>query len=290
MSQEDYSKNGMQTRVWGPAGWIFLHCIAHNYPQSPTQEQRDSYSQFFRLIGFVLPCRYCRESYQEYINQPGTLLNDQVMENRETFSKWLYDVHNKINKKLGIKDCITFKQIKEKYESFRSKCTKSSPIKTVINGCTNPPKEGSLRKKCEIKIIDIDENGNRLTRFGKPTRKNVKNTKHVKQVKLINLKKSNKQGKKYMATFTFEKGGRTKIIHFGAAGMSDFTRNKDIKRKHRYILRHRKDLKTRNPIRAGYLSMFILWNKQNLQSSIRDYKRRLNIYNRTGKFPINIIN
>ena len=27
--------NGMQTRVWGPAGWLFLHCIAQNYPMDP---------------------------------------------------------------------------------------------------------------------------------------------------------------------------------------------------------------------------------------------------------------
>jgi hypothetical protein len=34
--------------------------------------------------------------------------------------------------------------------------------------------------------------------------------------------------------------------------------------------------------------MFILWNKKSLQASISDYRRRLGIYNRTGKFPTNI--
>ena len=89
-SQDDYSKNGMQTRVWGPAGWVFLHCIAQNYPQEPTPEQKKDYQSFFRLVGNVLPCRYCRESYQEFIKQPGTILNESVMKNRKTFSKWLY--------------------------------------------------------------------------------------------------------------------------------------------------------------------------------------------------------
>ena len=58
---------GMQTRVWGPAGWLFLHSIAQNYPWKPTKEQQDSYLSFFKLVGNVLPCRYCRESYQKYI-------------------------------------------------------------------------------------------------------------------------------------------------------------------------------------------------------------------------------
>ena len=277
-SQIDYSKNGMQTRVWGPAGWIFLHCIAQNYPQEPTRQQRDDYREFFRIVGMVLPCRYCRESYQLFINEPGTVLDDKVMRNRTTFTKWLYDIHNKINKKLGIKSCISFRQVTEKYESFRSKCTKSLPV--APKGCTGPAREGGLRKRCEIKIVDVDENGNRVS-FGKRGKKNIK---------LISVKKSTKQGKKFTATF--DTGSRKKVIHFGAAGARDFTKIKNKqeanKVKSRYIFRHHKDLKTGNPMRAGFLSMFILWNKSSVAAGVADYRRRLNIYNKTGKFPINM--
>jgi hypothetical protein len=87
---------------------------------------------------------------------------------------------------------------------------------------------------------------------------------------------------------TFETNGRKKVIHFGAKGMSDLTKHKNTQRRNRYIFRHHKDLGTGNPARAGYLSMFVLWNKPSLQASIRDYRRRLNVYNRTGKFPTNI--
>ena len=280
-SQGDYSKNGMQTRVWGPAGWVFLHCIAQNYPEQPNLEQREHYRSFFRLVGTVLPCRYCRESYQQFINEPDTLLDDKVMQNRTTFSKWLYNVHNKINKKLGINDPITFKQVTDKYESFRSKCTKSEPLK-VIHGCTNPSKNGSSRKRCEIKIVDVDENGKRISTFGKFKIK----IKKKEKTRLISIKRSTKSGKKYMATF--ETKGRTKVIHFGSAGMSDYTKHKKLERRNNYVFRHHKDLSTGSPMRAGYLSMFILWNKPSLDSSIRDYRRRLNIYNQTGKFPTNI--
>ena len=87
---------------------------------------------------------------------------------------------------------------------------------------------------------------------------------------------------------TFETNGRTKVIHFGAKGMSDLTKHKDRTRRKRYILRHHKDLATGNPARAGYLSMFILWTKPSFSASVADYRRRLNIYNRTGKFPTKI--
>jgi hypothetical protein len=34
------------------------------------------------------------------------------------------------------------------------------------------------------------------------------------------------------------------------------------------------DLKTNNPMRAGYLSLYILWNLPSLKASIEDYKKR----------------
>ena len=109
--------------------------------------------------------------------------------------------------------------------------------------------------------------------------------------KQINLKSiTRSHSKKWKATFTIlSKGKKTKkTTHFGAKGYKDYTMHKDKARRNRYISRHRKDLKTKDPTRAGYLSMFILWNRGTIRSSIADYRRRLRIYNRTGKFPIKI--
>ena len=274
--EKEGDDTGMQTRVWGPSGWLFLHCIAQNYPWKPTPEQKMYYLNFFRLTGNVLPCRYCRESYQKFINEPGnTNLNETVVENRKNLVTWLYLVHNKVNKKLGISEAPSLKDVWNKYESFRSKCTKSPEVKEIIKtGCLDPLR--GFRKKCVIDIIDVDKDGKQISSsFGSS-----------KTIKLISIKRSNNSSKKFMATFKSE-NGRTKVIHFGAKGMSDFTQHKDTLRKKRYFARHRKDLSTKDPSRAGYLSMFVLWNKKNLNASIKDYKRRLNIYNKTGKFPIN---
>ena len=90
--------SGMQTRVWGPAGWIFLHSTAQNYPWKPTTTQQKKYLAFFKLIGNILPCRYCRESYQDFINEPDTKLDLDVLKNRKSLVTWLYLIHNKVNK------------------------------------------------------------------------------------------------------------------------------------------------------------------------------------------------
>jgi hypothetical protein len=280
---------GMQTRVWGPAGWLFLHSIVQNYPWKPTDEQKNNYLSFLKLVGNVLPCRYCRESYQKFITGVDTwkpsptefinpdplckkdselILDISKLKSRETLVRWLYDLHNRINKKLGVDCNPTFKEVWNKYESFRSKCTKSVKPK---NGCLDPMK--GLRKKCNLQIIEVDANGNA---FGKKKSK----------LKLVSIKKSNHSGKKLMATF--EINGRNRVIHFGLSGASDFTKHRDKIRRNRYIKRHLKDLKTNEPFRAGYLSMFVLWNKPGLQASIKDYRRRVATYNRTGKFPTKI--
>jgi hypothetical protein len=54
-----------------------------------------------------------------------------------------------------------------------------------------------------------------------------------------------------------------------------FLDHKDKKRKENYNKRHTKDLDTDDPKRAGYLSMFILWNKETLKASVNDYNKRL---------------
>ena len=111
------------------------------------------------------------------------------------------------------------------------------------------------------------------------------------KVKLLSLTKLKSGKKKFNAEFQITKSNgkvSVKNIKFGAKGMSDYTIHKDKDRRDRYITRHKKDLRTGDPTRAGYLSMYVLWNKPSFKTSLADYKRRLNTYNRTGNFPLAI--
>lgn len=92
----------------------------------------------------------------------------------------------------------------------------------------------------------------------------------IELVKIVKLKNDKK---KYKAIFKIN--DKTKEVKFGASGYEDYTIHKDSKRKELYVSRHKKDLKTNDPTKAGYLSMFILWNKPSLKDSIDDYKKRL---------------
>lgn len=96
-------------------------------------------------------------------------------------------------------------------------------------------------------------------------------------MKLIDIKKSDREKKKYMAIFEDDKGKR-KTTHFGLKGADDFTLTGDKEARKRYRERHKKDLATKDPTRAGYLSYFILWgDSTSLNKNISDYKKRFNL-------------
>jgi len=92
-------------------------------------------------------------------------------------------------------------------------------------------------------------------------------------MKLLEVKKSTRKDKKYMAVF--DDGTST---HFGSAGMDDYTITKDKEQRERYRTRHKKDLETKDPTRAGYLSYYLLWgDSTSLKQNIKDYKKRFNL-------------
>ena len=85
----------------------------------------------------------------------------------------------------------------------------------------------------------------------------------------IIIKPSNKTDKKYMAIIDDKK-----TVHFGAAGMSDYTKHKDKERKERYLARHKNNEQWNNPLTAGFYATNIFWNKPTITESIRDTNRR----------------
>lgn len=121
-SKKDYSSgDGFLTSVWGPPAWFFLHTISFNYPVNPTEEQKKQYKEFILSLQYVLPCRYCRENLKE--NLKLMPLTHDKLESRCTFSRYIYDLHELVNKRLGKKSGLSYTDVKERFEHFRSRCT-----------------------------------------------------------------------------------------------------------------------------------------------------------------------
>ena len=168
-SKNDYnSGDGMLTSVWGPGAWHLLHTMSFNYPVEPTQEQKHHYRNFVLNLKNVLPCKYCRMNLKTNLKElPLTM---DCMKNRDTFSRYIYNLHELINRKLKKKSNLKYCDVRERYEHFRSRCTEDLPklfkfdkkLKDKIKntegkGCTEPLY--GKKSKCIIKIVPQEEKG-----------------------------------------------------------------------------------------------------------------------------------
>ncbi|CAM9134601.1 unnamed protein product [Sphacelaria rigidula] len=128
----------MMVSVWGPPGWKFLHTVAHGYPENPREFDEScgytvgsteaNYKNFFTLVGNTLPCALCRESYKKFMIE-----NPVRASSREDLTRWLWEIHNKVNKKLDrVYQDADFESVTQSYERSRAKCSKDPNAK----GCT----------------------------------------------------------------------------------------------------------------------------------------------------------
>lgn len=96
-------------------------------------------------------------------------------------------------------------------------------------------------------------------------------------MKLVSVKPATNGKNKYTATF-LQDNGRMKTTNFGAKGYIDKTLGATDEQVKAYRTRHRKDLETKDPTRAGFLSLYILWGgSTSLRVNIADYKKRFNL-------------
>lgn len=138
-TDNDYSSSeGMLTSIWGPTLWHFLHTISFNYPVNPTDDDKHNYKHFILNLQYILPCKYCRINLKK--NLKTLPLNNNVFKNRNNFSKYMYDLHDLINKMLGKKSNVSYEEVRDRYENFRARCNNDKEVITHKKelGCVNP--------------------------------------------------------------------------------------------------------------------------------------------------------
>lgn len=143
MSDKSNQNNGLITKIWGPPMWDSLHSISFGYPIEPSEEQRKCYYNYYSNIMNVLPCKFCRQSVAEFVQEPETKLDMSIFKNRDTLTRWVYRLHQRVNNKLGVDYGVTFEDIQNKYESRRAKCPTKKEVKKLEKekkpkGCTMP--------------------------------------------------------------------------------------------------------------------------------------------------------
>jgi len=163
-SKNDYnSGDGMLTTVWGPAMWHYLHTMSFNYPVNPTPQDKKHYKEFVYNLRYVLPCKYCRINLTNNLKKKP--LSNCHMASRATFSRYIYELHELVNKMLNKKSQLSYCDVRERYEHFRSRCTEEKPKiflfkktqtkKKKEKGCTEPLY--GKKSKCVINIVPQED-------------------------------------------------------------------------------------------------------------------------------------
>jgi len=105
-------------------------------------------------------------------------------------------------------------------------------------------------------------------------------------IKIVGIRILKSGKNKYELTFI--KNGKKITRKFGVRGKTNYTINKNKRQRDIYLHKNKLSVRSKDPTKTAFLNMFILWNKPTIRGGMEDYKRRVKIYNRTGRFPINI--
>ena len=166
------SGDGMLTTIWGPSLWHTLHTISFNYPVNPTKEDKQNYKNFILLLQHILPCGKCRNNLKK--NLKNLPLKQSDLKDRESFSRYIFNLHELVNRMLGKNSGLTYCQIRERYEHFRSRCTedikefKTKDLKKAIRKTKKKKESGCTeslygkKAKCLIRIVPQEEKAKTL--------------------------------------------------------------------------------------------------------------------------------
>ena len=134
----------LDPKIWGPHYWFFLHTIAMSYPIHPNAVTKKKYYDFVQNIPLFIPVESMAGEFSKLLDQYPV---QPYLDNKESFIRWMWFIHNKINKKLekpqiSLNDFYVnyyeeYKPMNEKmseYYKIRGKLIYSGIIATIFGG------------------------------------------------------------------------------------------------------------------------------------------------------------
>lgn len=183
-TEDDYNNgDGFQTYTWGPLAWTFLHMISMNYKK----ENRKEYENYLNSLQGILPCLHCRENFSKNIADakqamiddeeiPEVKTPDDVYKDRKSFSHFIWYFHHVVNMMLDkypkerTDKEPTFQEVRDMFETFRSRCLTEEEIKQLQEGqeggCTAAIYGADAKAKCTIKFEPRNSSYVKSTRIG----------------------------------------------------------------------------------------------------------------------------
>ncbi len=101
----------LDPKIWGPHYWFVLHTITLTYPAKPNETIKKKYYDLIQNLPLFIPIENIGNYFSELLDKyPIT----PYLDSRESFIKWMYFIHNEVNKSLGYEE-LTLAESLEKY-------------------------------------------------------------------------------------------------------------------------------------------------------------------------------
>lgn len=136
----------MDTRIWGPHAWMFMHTVSFHYPIQPTEQDKIDIANFFHAMAAVLPCSICKTHFTKLLKEHPI---ENALDSRNSLTQWVVNAHNMVNRRLG-KQELNHDVIKRDYEMIRGKTCEA-----------NASLANTIEEKC-LPLTEIQEK----TKFG----------------------------------------------------------------------------------------------------------------------------
>jgi len=87
----------LEPKIWGPKFWFFLHTISLCYPNYPNAVTKKKYYELIQNLPLFLPIEEVASNFSKLLDKYPI---QPYLDNKESFIKWVWFIHNKINEKL----------------------------------------------------------------------------------------------------------------------------------------------------------------------------------------------
>jgi len=112
----------LDANIWGNHYWFFLHTVAYKYPEFPNSVIKRKYYDLISNFPLFIPD-------EEMGNRFASLLDKYpvtpYLDSRESFIRWCWFIHNKINCILGKDEIELYESINRYFEKYENPVLKS---------------------------------------------------------------------------------------------------------------------------------------------------------------------
>ena len=109
--------------IWGPHYWFVLHTIALSYPLQANESTKKKYYDLITNLPLFIPVPDIGNVFSRFLDAyPVT----PYLDSRESFTKWMHFIHNKINIYLGKPEISYYDALNNYYENYKLKEVKKN--------------------------------------------------------------------------------------------------------------------------------------------------------------------